>query len=421
MKTFRAKLAALLAATIVAMVGLITFAMIHTFRPSTDDAVEVFASQLITMVRLAEQASVPTVLSAQPADGSIDRHQTELYKAVVSRLGAEFDLLVTSKQSATNDRLRSLSLRVGPDRWLITELLVRDPSPWIIRGWLALITLAVGTVSLIAANRMSRPLALLEKAVASVSHDAILPMLPEHGPAEVKATAKVLNSLSTRLQRAVESRMRLVAAAGHDLRTPLTRMRLRAEFISDAEERELWLKDIEELGHIADSAIQLVREETEMAPPATIRVDDLVRFVVDELQKQGYSIAVTNTDAVCVLAGELALRRALRNLLINAATHGVRGQVRVTGGRVARIIVTDDGPGIPEALMDRVFEPFFRADRARSQQIPGVGLGLSISWEIIRRAGGEISIENRPSGGLVQIVSLPSASEANARLDILTD
>lgn len=203
--------------------------------------------------------------------------------------------------------------------------------------------------------------------------------------------------------------MRLVAAAGHDLRTPLTRMRLRAEFIGDAEEPALWLKDIDELGHIADSAIQLVREETEMAPLEAIQVDELVRHVVDELQEQNYRIHVIDTDAVCVLAGRVALSRAMRNLMINAATHGMRGQVRVTGGQTAQIIITDDGPGIPDNLMARVFEPFFRADRARSQHIPGVGLGLSISREIIRRAGGEISIDNRPSGGLVQIVSLPSA------------
>lgn len=182
MNTFRAKLAALLAATIVAMVGLITITMIHTFRPSSDDAVEVIASQLITMVRLAEQTSVPGLLSATPAEGDVDRHQTELYKAVISRLGAEFDMIVTRKRTSTNDRLRSLSLRIGSDRWLITELLLRDPSPWIVRGWVALIALAVGTVSLVAAHRMSRPLALLENAVASVRHDEILPTLPEHGP-----------------------------------------------------------------------------------------------------------------------------------------------------------------------------------------------------------------------------------------------
>ena len=114
---------------------------------------------------------------------------------------------------------------------------------------------------------MSKPLALLESAAESVSPDGILPALAERGPAEVRATAAAINSLSARLKRAIESRMRLVAAAGHDFRTPLTRMRLRAEFVTDDEERALWLKDIDELERIADSAIQLVREEFTKTSP----------------------------------------------------------------------------------------------------------------------------------------------------------
>jgi signal transduction histidine kinase len=409
-KTLRSKIALLLVTSIVAVVALITLAMIHTFRPPKSVAVNLFAGQLILMERLASQAPKPGMLSSQPATGEVDEEQTELYCAAAARLGSELDIVVTRKVDAADGRIRAISVRVGSHGWLITDLYIRAPSDLVIWGWFALITISVGTVSLFAANRMSKPLALLESAVESVSHDAILPVLPEQGPAEVRATAIALNSLSTRLQRAIESRMRLVAAAGHDLRTPLTRMRLRAEFVDHEEERGLWLRDIDELERIADSAIQLVREESTKAPPEVIQVDDLVRSIAAELRGQNYAVDVAETGAACVKASRLALSRALRNLLINAATHGVGGIVSVTGGAMARITISDQGPGIAPELLNQVFEPFFRADRGRRQQIPGAGLGLTISREIIRRAGGDITITNRPSGGLIQVVELPAVS-----------
>jgi signal transduction histidine kinase len=238
----------------------------------------------------------------------------------------------------------------------------------------------------------------------------VLPKLPERGPAEVRATVAALNSLSDRLKRAIESRMRLVAAAGHDLRTPLTRMRLRAEFVGDSEERALWLKDIDELERIADSAIQLVREESTKEPPQVIQVHNLVRSLAAELRDQNFDIEVADTGEAYVKASRLALNRALRNLLINAATHGLRGIVSVTGGATARITISDHGPGIAPHLLEQVFEPFFRVDPSRSQRVPGAGLGLTISREIIRRAGGDIRIANRPGGGLIQVVELPAVS-----------
>jgi signal transduction histidine kinase len=114
-----------------------------------------------------------------------------------------------------------------------------------------------------------------------------------------------------------------------------------------------------------------------------------------------------------VLASKLRLNRALRNLMINAATHGVRARVKVeaSGDSIARIVIEDDGPGIPAGLLDQVFEPFFRADPARRQDIPGAGLGLTIAREIVQRAGGTITIANRPEGGLVQIVELPRVAD----------
>jgi signal transduction histidine kinase len=285
-------------------------------------------------------------------------------------------------------------------------------APW--RGlvrWLILITLGATAIAVFVANRMVRPLALLESAVEQVGSDGALPILPERGPAEVRATAKALNTLSVRLKRAMESRMRLVAAAGHDLRTPITRMRLRAEFVEDHEERARWLTDLDELERIADSAILLVREESGKAPPELIQLDELVGSIGAELRDQKLDVIETTLEPVKVRASRLTLNRALRNLIINAATHGVRARVEVGGlNGAARIVIEDDGPGLPPDMLDQVFEPFFRADPARRQDIRGAGLGLTIAREIIQRAGGSISIANRDGGGLRQVVELPQAA-----------
>lgn len=404
MKTLRAKIALLLVVSIISVVALISLAVVYVFTTPKDDEVVLLAKQLITMERLANKNFGSDVLSRRPETGVFDRDQTELVRAGTARLGTPLDVVVTYKKG--DFRFRTASIPVGSERWILVDF---DPSPapelW---AWFVFITIGVGSISVFLANRMSKPLALLEKAVESVGQHSILPLLPVQGPAEVRATAVALNSLSIRLQRAIESRMRLVAAAGHDLRTPLTRMRLRAEFVGDEEDRALWLKDIDELERIADSAIQLVQDEIAKPPTEIIRLDELVRGVAAELQDQNFSIDVAGTDAVCIVAARVPLSRALRNILINAATHGLRGKVNVSGGTTARITIEDEGPGISPDLLDQVFEPFFRADRARSQKIPGVGLGLSISREIIRKAGGDIVISNRAGGGLMQLVELPA-------------
>jgi signal transduction histidine kinase len=213
--------------------------------------------------------------------------------------------------------------------------------------------------------------------------------------------------------------MRLLAAAGHDLRTPITRMRLRAEFVEDDEERSLWLSDLDELERIADSAILLVREESGKASPETVWLDRLVADIAGELKDQNLDVTVSEAQPVSVRASRLGLARALRNLMINAATHGRRASVRVEGsegaeGAKAQVVIEDEGPGIPPELLGQVFEPFFRVDPGRRQNIPGAGLGLTIAREIVQRAGGDIKISNRKDGGLKQVVELSKVEELAA-------
>jgi len=274
--------------------------------------------------------------------------------------------------------------------------------------WLLLMVTGVTAVVVLAVRRLMRPLALIEEAAARIGPNGEPPQLKEEGPAEVRAAAIAINSLSARLKAAMDSRMRIVAGAAHDLRTPLTRMRLRAEFIADDEERAQWLSDLAELDRIADSAIRLVREEVEAGPGEEVRLDQLAREVVAEVAETGGRARMVAAEPALVRGRPLSLKRALRNLVVNAATHGGGARVAVARERGGvTLTIEDDGPGIPQAMMGQVFEPFFRVDPARHAKIPGAGLGLAIANEIVGRHGGRLVLLNRPGGGLLQRVELP--------------
>jgi signal transduction histidine kinase len=411
--TLRAKIAILLVVAIVSVVGLLTVMLFYVLGPPKRvHSLDPIAQQVETLVRVVDEGTNVISLVPQPAPGL--RHQilTQRLREALSARG--LNLAVTVTRSGRGAPL-VVSIPIEGRGWLlfpISDLPPQGVPWWVLLRWLLLITFGATAIAVFVANRMVRPLAFLEDAVESVGPDGMLPVLPERGPAEVRATAKALNSLSSRLKRAMESRMRLVAAAGHDMRTPITRMRLRAEFVENDEDRTRWLGDLDELERIADSAILLVREESGLASPELIRLDELVGSIGAELRDQNLDVSNTSAEPVTVCASRLKLNRALRNLMINAATHGVRARVEVGGADgLARIVIEDDGPGISPELLGQVFEPFFRADPARRQDIPGAGLGLTIAREIIQRAGGTVSIANRKEGGLIQIVELPKAAE----------
>ena len=413
MNTLRAKIALLLVVAIVSVVGILTFVMISLLGPPPPErTTEPLADQVQMFLRVAKQAPSALALGPAPSSGHIRENATARLRTELASRG--LDLPVTISRADWNTPL-IVSIPVG-DQWLLIPIsdLPPERKPWFgLLKWLGLITVGVTAIAVLVAHRMVQPLVLLENAVQSVGPDAILPHLPERGPAEVRATARALNSLSSRLRKAIESRMRLLAAAGHDLRTPITRMRLRAEFVENDEERNLWLADLDELERIADSAILLVREESGKAAPETLQLDKLVADIARELKDQNLDVTVTQSEPVNVRASRLALARALRNLMINAATHGRRARVRVEGeaGGMAHVIIEDEGPGIPPELLGQVFEPFFRVDPSRRQNIAGAGLGLTIAREIVQRAGGDIKITNREVRGLQQIVELSKIDE----------
>jgi signal transduction histidine kinase len=409
LNTLRAKLAMLIAVVIISMVGILTAVLIYLLKPpDMRQAIGPLADQVKLLEGIARVAPALVSIQQKPADGDVEAEVTSWLRETLEARGVPRDVLVSRKNSRDPTLLLSIPVEQG---WLIAQITDLPPPGGvynIILVWLALIALGAIVIALFFANRMVKPLVLLERAIESVGPDALLPELAIKGPAEVRVAAKALNSLSSRLKVAMESRMRLVAAAGHDLRTPITRMRLRAEFVDDDEDRTMWLKDIDELARIADSAILLVREESRNSADEPLRLDLLISAIADELRTLSYDVMLTRSAATVVRANRTSLSRAFRNLIINAATHGKRARVAVEGTpSEASVVIDDDGPGIPPDMIGQVFEPFFRAHPARTKNIDGAGLGLTIAFEIVQRAGGSITIENGSLQGLLQIVKLP--------------
>ncbi|UCI23502.1 ATP-binding protein [Mesorhizobium sp. B2-8-5] len=409
MTSLRRRLIILLVVSILGVVGLATFVAVKVLGgPSPELIMGPLAHQIQYMVQLAPghaqtARDAPVTVSGSPAPGIEDRKHTRVLNDILQHDGVDVSAVVTRNVGGPG---MVASVALPGNRWMIVD--VPDFGPprdvWYgLAGWMALIVLGATPVSIYFTGVLVRPLEMLEAAVSKIGSDGVLAAVPEKGPAEVRATARALNELSERLKTAMESRMRLVAAAGHDLRTPMTRMRLRAEFLD--EDREKWLSDLDELDRIADSAIRLVREEVNQDAIEPVELDRLVRDIEVEMISLGHAVTIDHLDHVSVKAGALGLRRALRNLIVNAATHGKSCSVALAGrGGQAVLTIADGGPGIPPDLLSKAFEPFFRVDPARTQFIPGAGLGLAIAKEIIERYGGTITLENRQGGGLLQTV-----------------
>lgn len=357
-------------------------------------------------------------IGPRPAADRIDEFHTRMLDDDRKARGYTAELLVLQgkdpDEHAANEYEpdgRNLAVHISGDQWAYLDF-PPGPGPFPfapLAAYLTLVAAGIIAIAVYASAVMMRPLRILDETIAKIRPDGVIPDIPETGPMEVRTTAKTINRLAARLNAAISSRMRLVAAAGHDLRTPMTRMRLRAEFVVDADERQSWLKDLDELDHIADSAIRLVREEVSNAADETVQLDRIIEEIVSEITETGLEVERGPLLPAVVKAAPFALKRAIRNLVINAATHGTGASLALDAieGGEAVLSVTDNGPGIPPHLLDRVFEPFFRVDQARRQIVPGAGLGLAISREIIENNGGSVTIVNRPEGGLLQTVRLP--------------
>ncbi len=276
-------------------------------------------------------------------------------------------------------------------------------------------TVVIVAVSIWAARRVTNPLALLADAAQRLGKDVHAPPIAEAGTIETRQASHAFNEMQVRLRELVDNRTRLLAAISHDLRTPLTLLGLRAENVADAEERERMLATLSEMEAMVGAILEYAREETTSEPMRRTDLTALLDSVVTDMADAGLPVQMAQAPAVLVDCRPLALKRAMTNLIDNAVKYGHKAQVALNVSlNSVEIAIDDEGPGLPEEELARVFLPFYRLEGSRSQETGGIGLGLAIAQSLIERNGGTLILQNRPSGGLRAQIVLPRV-EANAR------
>jgi signal transduction histidine kinase len=295
-------------------------------------------------------------------------------------------------------------------RWVSFDRRLPDePFAWPYKLLLTLAVLLVSVIalSLLAVRWLTRPLGVLALAADELGRDIRRAPLAEQGPAEVRRAAASFNTMQARLQTYLREREQMLAAVSHDLRTPITRLRLRAELIEDESLRAKFARDLAEMESMTAAALDFLRGARVDEPVRPVDVPALLDSLQADMEEAGHEVRVQARAAAPFPARPLALKRCLANLIENAVKYGTRAEVRLEDdGRELRITVADDGPGIPEAELERVFEPFYRIEGSRSRETGGVGLGLSVARDIVRAHGGELTLRNRLGGGLEAAVTL---------------
>lgn len=305
----------------------------------------------------------------------------------------------------------SVSVPLGGGRWLNFESAVQgSQSLWSARSLLslALMTAGVLLVSFWVVRRITRPLATFATAAERLGKDVQAPPLPLEGPIEVRRAAQAFNQMQARIRRLIENRTLMLAAISHDLRTPITLLRLRAEFVENEEERRKMLATLESMEQLIATSMSFAREDATREENSTVDLAALLASVCDDLADAGAAIELDAPDRLSYRGRAVALKRAFINLVENAVKYGDRARVTMTATTdQVEIVIDDDGPGIPEEQLREVFTPFYRVEKSRSRNTGGMGLGLAVALAAIQGHGGDIRLVNRQPHGLRAVITLP--------------
>ncbi|MBP6765148.1 MAG: HAMP domain-containing protein [Rubrivivax sp.] len=276
---------------------------------------------------------------------------------------------------------------------------------------LAVLLAAVLGLSFIAVRWVVRPLQDLTAAAQALGQDLNRAPLPEDGPREVRQAAQAFNTMQQRLLAFINDRTRVLTALSHDLKTPLTRMRLRADLMDDEEQRLRFESDLKEMETMVTHTLDFMRGLGGNEARTPVDMAALLAALQADNQAMGRTVDVQGRPGHPVMGVAHLLKRALGNLVDNAVLYGGQATVLAEEGPgLLTLRIQDQGPGIPAAELERVFDPFYRLEASRSRATGGTGLGLGIARNILRTHGGDVVLHNRPEGGLQAVVTLPTSS-----------
>jgi signal transduction histidine kinase len=283
--------------------------------------------------------------------------------------------------------------------------------PWRLLLTLAILLAAVLALSYIAVRWVTRPLNVLATAADELGRNINRPPLPESGPIEVSGAARAFNTMQARLIEYLDERTRLLTAMSHDLKTPITRMRLRTELLENDNLRERFEKDLVEMETMVTQTLEFMRGLTQREPEQPVNIMGLLESLQADNEAMGRTVTIDGRVTHPFPAEPQLLKRCISNLVDNATVYGQRAEIHVEEDSRGLIIrVRDHGPGITDSELENVFEPFYRLEGSRNRATGGTGLGLSIARSIARAHGGDVRLHNHESGGLEATLILPLRS-----------
>jgi signal transduction histidine kinase len=338
-------------------------------------------------------------------------HDTEA-DGLARRLGLDYRVVSTAMTKPAGANAHAVAIRL-PDGEAVTAQLPPMPAPPFFGGPFALTLMAIAVsatfLALWAARGLVGPLQRFAWAAESFNPNSEIALLPERGPYEVRAAARALNQMRERVRSLIEDRTRMLAAVSHDLRTPITRLRLRCEFIEDPSARAQMLDELAHMGAMIESVLYFLRDGKRREQATMIDLATSLQTICDQFSDTGHDVSYDGPDHVVISAYAEELHRAITNLVDNAVRHGGKTDVRVTlTAPAVTVAIEDDGPGIPDAGKTAMFEPFVRGDAARGMNNQtGFGLGLSIAKTVIEAHSGTLTLLDRKPHGLVAQIMLP--------------
>jgi signal transduction histidine kinase len=354
----------------------------------------------------AESLAAGPVPAAAEADG---RAVHSLHR----RLGSSYRIFSLGGEPGSD--------RIGialPDGAMISAKLLPDPwprpfwgGPWIMTLLFAVISLTL--LGLWAARALTAPLSAFAKAAESFSLNGAAAPLPERGPEEIRSVAKALNRMRERISTLIDDRTKMLAAISHDLRTPITRMRLRSEFIEDDAHRSRMLRDLDQMRSMLEQVLSFLRNDRKLESMTLVDIASSLQLITDQFADMGHKVTYEGPEHAMATVRPDDLHRSITNLVENAVRFGAEATIRLTVlPDHLTIDVEDDGPGISDARKDVMLEPFVRGDDARNMdEAAGFGLGLSIARSIVLAHGGALSLNDRQPHGLIVRVDLPVRQE----------
>ncbi|MBK5356686.1 HAMP domain-containing protein [Pseudomonas sp. TH41] len=305
----------------------------------------------------------------------------------------------------------TLLVQLMDGSWLMFSLSSRS---WGLGQWqrdlilVVLVLLSTGLVTLIATRRLARPLQQFAQGARRFGVDFRAPPIEPVGPQEIRQAILAFNAMQAQLQHFINDRTQMLAAISHDLRTPLTRMRLRGEFIEDLEQQQRLFRDVDEMQAMINTSLEFFRDDARLEQATPFDLAELLHTLIDDYRDQSIDITFSGPPHLVFFGRPLGLKRVITNLLDNATKYACDPAVELRGDdEQVTILVLDRGPGIPVENHEQVFAPFFRLETSRNKSTGGVGLGLSAARAIVLEQGGALTLNTRKTGGLEVRVVLP--------------